>query len=198
MITSGKDRTHGKTMKTLRRHFWGISQLLVSVLLVSEWLSKPTNIGQLGQDRVPLYLLLTIIVTVISLETYLNRQEENIKELTPVFICLLTIIAIPVGSAINHHLEKNRKPVISASNQGETMLLFKDNTFEFEHKEAEYRHYDRGRYSKQANKLILDKPIFVADRKTNTFYISDTSLYIITAYPTDTVVFKETTKRSNR
>lgn len=189
MINSGKGRT--QTMKTIKTHIWGIIQLTLSVLLVIKWLSKPTDIGQLGQDRVPLYLVLTIIVTVISLETYLNRKEENIKELIPVFICLLTIIAIPVGSAINRHLEKNRKPVISASNQRETMLKFKDNTFEFEHKEAEYTHYDRGRYRRQANKLILDKQIFACYRKTNTFYISDTSLYIITAYPTNTIAFKK-------
>lgn len=177
-------------MKIIRRHIWGIIQLIASVLLVIKWLSKPTNVGQLGQDNIPLYFLLTVIVTIISLETYLNRKEESMEELTPVFICVLTLIVIPIGNTINNKMEKNRKPVISATYKGEKIILFKDSTFEFEHREAEYIHYDRGCYSKQANKIILDKRVFVWSGMTNTFYISDTSLYIITVYPSDTIVFK--------
>jgi hypothetical protein len=181
-------------MKIIRRHIWGIIQFMVSVLLVIKWLSKPINIGQLGQDNIALYFLLTVIVTIISLESYLNRKAESIEELTPVFICVLTLIVIPIGNAINNEIEKNRKPVISATYKGEKIVLFKDNTFEFEHRETEYVHYDRGRYSKQANKLIFDKRIFVWNRITNTFYISDTSLYIITVNPSDTIVFKRDQK----
>lgn len=177
-------------MKIIRRHIWGIIQLIVSVLLIIKWLSKPIDIGQLGQDNIALYLLLAILVTLISLNSYLSRKEENIEELTPVFICILTLIVIPIGNAINKKIERERRPIITATYKGEKMVLFKDSTFEFEHSEAEYTHYDRGRFSKQANKIILDQRIFVWSQLTNTFYISDTSLYIITVYPTDTIVFK--------
>lgn len=177
-------------MVIIRRHIWGFIQLTASIFLIVKWLSKPVEIGQIGRDNLVFYFLLTVIVTVNSFKHYLNLEAGRFEKRIPVFICAATFGAILIGSAINDKIEQSKKPIIAAGFKGENITLFQDNSYEYRHAEAEYIHYDRGTYHIQANKLILDKQIFVWGRKTNTFYISDTSLYVITLYRPDTLIFK--------
>ncbi|AEA43269.1 hypothetical protein [Fluviicola taffensis] len=179
-------------MSIFRKHKWGLIQLGVSILVVVGWLKKPIDEGQAGKDSYFLIFILGIIVTIYSIRAYWDSELKKNEKRIPFFIIILTISGISIGSAIIKSIDKKRKPLIIATNgYNERIILYKDNTYVFKHHEAEWTHYDRGTYRRLKNKFQLDKKIFVSITKTRDFYISGDSLYVLSKYPTDTIVFKK-------
>ena len=177
-------------MKRLLIHIVGLIQLVVSILLIVKWLSKPTNVGQLGADNIVFIILLAIVVTVVSLLTYLKMEKNGIEKLTPFIIACLTVLTIVIAVPIKEKVEENNKPLVTAELGHYTIKLFDDNEYEISTRSAEYMHFDRGVYKRTSNQIILDKYVNTDGGFTNFFFINDTTLYLIDNRSLDTVVFK--------
>ena len=162
-------------MKRLLIHIVGLIQLVISILLIVKWLSKPTNVGQLGADNLVFIILLAIIVTVVSLLTYLKMERNGVEKLTPFIITCFTVLTIVIAAPIKEKIEENNKPLVTAELGHYTIKLFTDNEYEIATRSAEYMHFDRGAYKRTANKIILDKDVYTDGGLTNFFFINDTT-----------------------
>ena len=89
-------------MKRLLIHIVGLIQLVVSILLIVKWLSKPTNVGQLGADNIVFIILLAIVVTVVSLLTYLKMEKNGLNYIIKSKVKMLELkeVAYYAGIAI--------------------------------------------------------------------------------------------------
>jgi hypothetical protein len=179
-------------LKRILIHISGLIQLIVSVLLVIKWLSKPTNAGQLGADNIVLTILLAIVVTLVSFVAYLALEKNSIEKLVPLIIACLTVLTIVIGVPIKEKIEENQKPLMTVSLGGCEMKLFEHNTYEVLIRSAEFRHYIRGTYQRKADKIILDQDVPTAGGSTHVIFTRDTRLYVIEYSSLDTVFFKET------
>lgn len=176
-------------MKRVLVHTIGLIQLIVCILLVSKWLSKPTHVGPLGADNISLNILLAIPVTVLSLVSYLKMERKGLEKLVPVIIFCLTIVTIIIGVAIKEKAEEFNQPIITAELGHSGIKLFKDNRYEISFGSAEYIHFERSTYQRAAGKIILDHEVNTRTGPTNFFFINDTELYLVDHRSSDTIVY---------